>query len=1404
MSWVRRSKIRPFPSYYAGALSCILLALLAYIPSLSASPGRMPADSKLYLYLNPGRFLSDAATTFDPRQFAGWVPHQHVAYLWPTGPWYWLFDTLGVPDWIAHRLWIGTVMVLAGLGVRLCSRVLGLGSLASLVAAVVYQLSPYVLPYVSRTSVMLLPWAGLGWIVALTIRATRRRTWADPAAIALVVLTVGSVNATALAMIVPGPVLWLLHAAWSRAIRWRVAAVVAMRIGVMSVGVSLWWIVMLLIQGRFGANVLPYSEALVDVSSTALSSEIWRGLGYWLFYIRDPYTATTTASLPYLTSSVAIFISFAVPIACLCGVVFVRWAHRRFAALLIVVGGVVAVGVHPIADQSPLMRIIAGDNESGIALALRSSTRALPLMVLGLALAVGSLVGAFRECRLFSGRFRLDLAVAVTITALAVANLPALYNGGFVDPALLRDQDPPLAWVNAASALDEDRGQGRVLQLPGAEFGAFRWGYTVDQPLPSLTDKPLLTRDLLPLGSPGAMDLLYALDDRIQDGVFETGSIAAIARLLGVDTIWLTNDIAFERFQTARPEVVSDEISRSPGVKAPIEFGRVRVNEPEFQMRDARAIGDPRVGVANAEVQLFELKSPGSIVRVVESSVIVSGNGDGLVDLAAAGLITGNELVRYSGSLDADALVEAISDAAMLLVTDSNRDRAHHWRSSQDTVGFTEPGGPEQGVLRMIASDQRLPVFTSGELLHQTIAIQRGPIVATASSYGEPFAYLPEHRPYMAVDGDPGTAWIVAEHGYPVGEYLHLEISEGIDHLNLLQAPTGGDARYITRITVRADGVNVKSVELDARSLVGEGQRVELPRDFSGGLDITITAVSAPGISNGVGFATISTGLPATIEVVRPPHDLLNLLTPETPFALALTRLRADPMDRWREDPEVQLIREFRLPTSRAVTIEATVRVDPRATDEQLAELFDWPAIATTRLTGSIRSAGISALDGDLGTRWITAFGEANNAILRVLGGTTAVDQIIVRQPIGGFSRITRIAVRANGEQRIVDLETDAVGSSRAAIDPPLAAGNLEVEILEIDRATSVDRRFGDTIELPAAISELEYPGRPDVSPVERSVAQRECAALLSIDDTAIDVSFDTSATDWLDGAPIIARVCAEPQSLKSGTHLLTTLDSALPVQVDRVVFSDGGVSGTIASAAASSVTQSTPRSRQIEVTGCVNGCWLVFGEGYNAAWEASEERGSLGTPTMVDGGFNGWWIDPSAQPVTITVAWTQQRALNLALIASLLVAVGALVLLVRGGRDRQPHEHRRPAQFAFGEDAVNWQRACLTAIFWAGLSALLINPAWAVWGAIAGIAGGAIRRTRVPELVAIASLLTISAAVIYAERRQSPYPGGGWTHTFEVLHGVGLFAMASLLVGAFMTDDGYSDHTGLDGPTRS
>ena len=1385
-------------------ITALALAVLAFVPALTAAPGRMPADSKLYLYFDPTRFINDAATTFDPRQFAGWVPHQHMAYLWPSGPWFALFDRLAVPDWIAHRLWIGALLLAAGLGVRWCARVLGLGQLAAAVAAVVYQVSPYVLPYVSRTSVMLLPWAGLGWIVAFTVRATQRRTWGDPAAIALIVFTVGAVNATALAMIVPAPVLWLVHAAWQRAVSWREAAGVALRIVVLTVPVSLWWVTMLLIQGRFGAEILPYSESLADVSLTSTAPEVWRSLGYWLFYVRDPYAATTTESLRYLTSTASILVSYLLPIMCLLGLVWVRWAHRRFAGLLVAAGALLAVGVHPVGDRAPLMRAIAGDDEGGLALALRSSTRALPVMNLGLALLAGAFVAACAGVRLPRPAWRVDMLTAGALIVIAILNLPSLWTGAFVDPALERDESPPEAWTEAAAELDAIGADGRVLQLPGAEFGAFRWGYTVDQPLPGLTDKPLITRDLLPLGSAGAMDLLYALDDRVQDGVFEPSSLAPVSRWLGVDTVWVADDLAFDRFRTARPQPLNDQIAGAPGVGAVQHVGGAAVNEPAVPMIDEQVLADPDATAAAAPVDLYPITPPGTIVRAGDHTVVVSGSGDGLVDLAAAGLLDGDELVQYSASLDADGLQSAIADATDVFVTDSNRDRARHWRSSQDTTGYTESDQPDLALLRDVASDARLPVFADRDAdvdpATQTVARQVGPVTATATSYGEPFAYLPERRPYMAIDGDLATAWTVGEHADPVGEALRLHFEQPVPSVGLVQMVAPG-VRRITAVTVEAVGGSQppQPLELTDASLTSTGQQVALPAGATD-VDITITAVgggqplTASAVA-GVGFAEIVTGLPPTVEVVRIPSDALHALDPETPLTVALTRLRVDPMDRWRGDPEPGLVREFDLPAQRTLATRVELRVDRRAPDETLAMLFGWPAWASSTLTGSVANAGVAAIDGDPTTAWVTAFGSAVGATLTIDATTMPVDRITVHQPTGSFSRISELVLRSGSEERAIPLATDATGTASASVDPPLPPGPLEVVVSGIEPATTVDRRYADTVELPAAIAEIDLPDLPDANAVTESRASVACTELIAVDGAAQAYSFDLTGQQAIDGAAAFGEPCAEAAPLAAGTHRVESVDTGLPVDVDRIVMSDDRDEPADAANPEPLATVSEDRRlrKTIEVDNCVDGCWLVLGNGYSTAWKATGPDGSLGDPQLVDGGFNGWRIAPSEQSVTVVVEWTQQRKLDVALVLSLLAVAAAIVLLVLDVRRGAWLAWRDPAGQPLLTDAagsVPRRTALWIAGVWTVLAAILIAPEWALAGAAAGLALVVLRRRRIVELTAWATVVAVGALVTIRERRNSPAPNGGWPAVFESWHRLGMFAIVTVLVAALFAHD--------------
>jgi arabinofuranan 3-O-arabinosyltransferase len=152
---------------------------------------------------------------------------------------------------------------------------------------------------------------------------------------------------------------------------------------------------------------------------------------------------------------------------------------------------------------------------------------------------------------------------------------------------------------------------------------------------------------------------------------------------------------------------------------------------------------------------------------------------------------------------------------------------------------FTETGGPGSDVLQRDTADQRLPVFADDSVDHQTTAKVDG-LDIRATGYGEPFAYRPEDRPAMAVDGDPETAWVVADRFNPIGQ--RLEVRGDVAGMSLLQSQQLGASRMITAVHIDYDTGPSQDVQLDDSSLAGAGQPVDVP----GGAQraaITITAV---------------------------------------------------------------------------------------------------------------------------------------------------------------------------------------------------------------------------------------------------------------------------------------------------------------------------------------------------------------------------------------------------------------------------------------------------------------------------------------------------------------------------------------------------------------------------------
>ncbi|MBA3801828.1 MAG: DUF3367 domain-containing protein, partial [Acidimicrobiia bacterium] len=1108
------------------------------------------------------------------------------------------------------------------------------------------------------------------------------------------------------------------------------------------------------------------------------------------------------------------------------GLALTSWRHRRFAIWLFAAGTMLAVGVHRLGDPSPAVSALVGDTESGLALALRSSTRALPMATLGLALGAGALVAAVRPRRSW-----VRMAVPVLVAGAAIANMPSLWRHDYVDPALARDEDPPEAWDQATDALDAGDDDYRVLELPGQEFGAYRWGYTVDQPLPGLTERAIVTRDLLPLGSPMAMDLLFALDDRFQEGIAEPGAIAPVSRLLGADTIWVPGDAAFDRFRTPRPEQSSAFYADTPpGLGEPMPYGEPVVNEPDIDMVDEQSVTDALVGRPVAPVELVPVEDPLPVVRTKTGLTLVAGSGDGIVDAAAAGLIDGTELLRYSADMGGGALRDAIGGADALVVTDSNRDRAHRWASSQDAVGFTESGGPGNDLLRVESADARLPVFTNADPDRSTIATQRGPVTAVATAYGEPFAYRPEHRAAMAIDGDTTTAWLVADRFDASGERIVLTTDAGIDHIRFVQPRFAQRQRHLTAIDVRIDDRPAQRIELGPDSMTRSGQRVAIdPTTEPTRVEISVVATESPVDVPGpalaaVGFAEIDVGLGATTEFVRPPVDLLRRLDDaddDTPISLVFTRLRHDPTDRFRADPERVLRREFPLGSARSFDIDVTARLDQRASDAALNDVLGIDApTSDDRVAGVASAAAFAAVDGDPATSWISPFAyPGDHDISFDLGGTETIDEFTITQPDDDerFSTITQLTVRAGDEE--VEAEVgppDADGTSTVQLPRPVTGDTVAVRVTGFDGVVVSDRRYAEPVFLPVAVSEISVGPRVTL-PETVALPCRDDLLRLDGDPIALRLSGDTAAL--LDGEPFDVSPCdTAALELDAGMHRLTgTPGAATGIQIDRTVLSTASARAGGETAGENlvrtTIISRTRTSLRAEIGPCPKGCWFVLGEGYNGAWTAQSvptkrsrprtadpgaptDRGItsyLGPPTAVDGGFNGWYIEPTDDRVTVTTEWTAQSRASYGLIASAAFVTLAVALIVL---DRRRAIGVTSAAIAVRPTMASWRAretrlrvAIGVALATAG-AALFVKPLWALPVAAVGAVAILLCHSRVAAIAGVATAAFVGGSTAYSVWREDPFPNGAWLRTVEPLHLVGLLVVVLMFAASVLPDD--------------
>ena len=253
---------------------------------------------------------------------------------------------------------------------------------------------------------------------------------------------------------------------------------------------------------------------------------------------------------------------------------------------------------------------------------------------------------------------------------------------------------------------------------PRLELRAYRWGNTVEPVTPGLTDRPYLAREVLPYGAPQSVNLLDALDRRMQQGHLRARVAGSVRSLLRCR----------HRRSALRPRVRTFRLASSPrcsGPSSPIRSPRgcapptgsaptVPNRAPaDLHLIDQLELRTPVNAPDPPPVSLFAVRRPGADRphRPVSRPVVLAGDGDGIVDASAAGLLDGNSLVLELAALNRSQLRGALGAGADLVLTDSNRRRIESWFASvRDYEGSDRTRGPDDhGPERVRLSPRRLP-----------------------------------------------------------------------------------------------------------------------------------------------------------------------------------------------------------------------------------------------------------------------------------------------------------------------------------------------------------------------------------------------------------------------------------------------------------------------------------------------------------------------------------------------------------------------------------------------------------------------------------------------------------------------------------------------------------------------
>jgi arabinofuranan 3-O-arabinosyltransferase len=1231
--------------------------LLSFALAFAQRPGWATSDTKIDLHVNPASFLERVASVWTPSIDLGAVHGaQYGGYLWPTGPFFALLNSVGFAPWVVHRVWLGLIFAASAWGVlRLLDCIVGRPrGIAHVVAAAFYVLNPYTVMFTGRTSITLLGYAALPWLLLAVFHGVRGsdgrwawRAWRSAAAFALVLTSIGGgINGAVVGWMLVGPLILLVYEPLIGFVRWRDAGGFLLRVGVLGLLASLWWIFPLVVHARFGIDFLQFTEQPRTIWGTNSAAEVLRLMAYWTSYIGVGFYGVEhpffTESGTMLFNPLVVGATLLLPALAVAGFIWTR--GRRYAPfflMVLLVGAAIEVAGFP--DGTPsrgAMEWIYRNVE--LLRFMRTTQKAAPLVAIGIAGLLG-LAAQFAWTRLASAREhvrevgRLALAAALA-GSIALAALP-LVRGTAVEEQLTWKRIPS-AWAEVGSDLDRGlRPNTRALVLPGQIFAYYNWGGTIDAILPRLTDRPVAVRYETPYSNPRATDLLWTVDRMVAQGRLVPGQLLPLLRLMGVGSVVTGSD---------------DDVTRSGAVEpsaAAVTLAGQGLSRPQRRYGPTRAVPPPRGEFAPAprlpQVRRYDIARGRGIVGVAPAgpATIVDGGAGGLAATAAFGELPERRPILYAADLSAHELRRSAAQGAEVVVTDSNRRRRFIPEFGRQNLGPT--------LRETEPLDQNFALidpFPERGSDSQTVATLEGARYLRAPYEGGLLEF-PEHAPIAAFDGDPATTWVADRYFLPSARWIEI----GFDRPR--------DVPYVDLLPTRDPYGVEREVDVGGvRAKLGPGlTRVRVGLENVDKLRVTITDVDQPGgnLRGGGGFREIRIPGLQVRQRLRPPIIAGRALAGRELGRSRLTYLferttADDPLRRDRqagspqlelasnrEDAERELDRVVFSPAARSYALDAWVYPAVDASDSALDRAVGMDAPATFESSGRFKNQpryrASSAFDPSPSSAWIGLWVPPSGARPWISWRS--------RRPLT-LSRLrltpAKLPIRRPTVVR-VSWPGGATAPLRVAADGQVTLGRSvrarAFRLTVLDAAFPSGSGPDGRSTRAVGIGTLTVPGLPAVTPPAKGPLRAACgSARVEVGDREVPLEPRGTVVALESGRPLRAASCRGQVRMGAGIQEIRSLPEAFSVDLLRLdspaprslPAAVGG--GTVVKAGV--LGNSSIDGVRVALTGP---SWLVLGQSFSEGWRATCDGRSLGEPRPINGYANGWRAPPDCRAVSFS-----------------------------------------------------------------------------------------------------------------------------------------------------------------------